>query len=322
MKKLKDIHWIPELQSIIFESDTPKGRAFDLIIELSIIASCLLIVAESVDSIKNNQRTLLSILEWMFLSVFTLEYLLRVFLERNRRRYMTSFFGIVDLLAILPAFVSFFIPEARLFVVIRVLRLLRLFSIFKMARYIQESGVLLKSLVQSRQKITVFLMTILYVVVIVGAFMYFIEGPDNGFNSIPESMYWAIVTVTTVGYGDISPQTPLGKLVASLLMIIAYGIIAVPTGIISYDMAMTARGLKISKKHDHHTYHDVDKSTPPLGVHDDGRHPHPSGTHDDGRHPVFDDIGVTHRGRSCSHCGNGHHLESAAFCCQCGYKLH
>ncbi|SCZ80105.1 ion transporter [Acidaminobacter hydrogenoformans] len=226
-----------KLYEIIFEAETPEGKAYDVFLIISIIISSLLIMLESVVSIQMTYGTLLFRLEWFFVILFTLEYFLRLYVVKRRRHYAVSFFGFVDLLSILPAYASIFLPTARFLMLIRVFRLLRLFRIFKMVRYVEESGTLIRALRASRPKITVFLLTIVFIVVLAGALMYIVEGPQYGFDNIPESMYWAIVTVTTVGYGDISPQTPIGKLISSLLMVIAYGIIAVPTGIITSELS-------------------------------------------------------------------------------------
>lgn len=230
-----------KLNSIIFETDTPAGKSFDVLLIITIFCNSILIMAESVVSIRMSYGILITIGGWFFVIIFAIEYLLRLLIVRNRLTYILSFFGIIDLLAILPALVGLFLPQVRFLVVIRTFRLLRLFSVLKMGRYIDESSHLLRALRASRTKITVFLFTIMFVVLMVGSMMYIIEGPENGFVSIPESMYWAIVTVSTVGYGDISPQTPIGKLVSSMLMIIGYGIIAVPTGILSHELAHTSR---------------------------------------------------------------------------------
>jgi voltage-gated potassium channel len=232
---------IDKLYKIIFGTDTPAGKAFDIILIISIICNSILIIAESVDVIRNPYGLWIEALGWIFIVIFTLEYILRILIVNRKRAYIFSFFGIIDLLAILPAFLGLLLPQIRFLTVIRTFRLLRLFSILKMGRYLDESNHLLRALKASRAKITVFLFTILFVIVIVGSMMYVIEGPQHGFGSIPESMYWAIVTVSTVGYGDISPQTVIGKLVASLLMIIGYGIIAVPTGIISHELTNTSK---------------------------------------------------------------------------------
>jgi voltage-gated potassium channel len=230
-----------QLYHIIFESDTPKGKAYDVLLIISIIVSSILIMMESVVSLQLKYGALLYVMEWFFVILFTLEYILRIYIVKRKRKYITSFFGLVDLMSILPAYVSLLLPAARFLMIIRVLRLLRLFRVLKMVRYVEESGTLIQALRASKPKITVFMFTILFIVTIVGAMMYIIEGPENGFDNIPESMYWAVVTVTTVGYGDISPQTSFGKLISSLLMIVAYGIIAVPTGIITHELSIASR---------------------------------------------------------------------------------
>lgn len=230
-----------KLHGIIFESNTPAGKTFDVILIIMILSNSILIIAESVDSIRNAYGTLISILGWFFIVAFTIEFILRILIVKKKKSYIFSFFGIIDLLAIIPAYIGFFLPQIRFLTVIRSFRLLRLFSILKMGRYVNESGQLMRALKASRPKITVFLFAIFFIVVIVGSLMYVIEGPQYGFDNIPESMYWAIVTVSTVGYGDISPQTPIGKFISSILMIIAYGIIAVPTGIISHELANTPK---------------------------------------------------------------------------------
>jgi voltage-gated potassium channel len=226
---------------IVFKSETKAGKAFDIMLILVIITNSLLVMAESVEGIRTSYGLWIKIFEWIFVSVFTLEYLFRIYLVPKKLTYLVSFFGIIDLMAILPVIFALVFPSIGFLVVIRIFRLLRIFSILKMGRYMDESSRLMSALKASKPKITVFLFTILFIVMMVGAMMYIIEGPENGFINIPESMYWAIVTVSTVGYGDISPQTPLGKLVSSLLMILAYGIIAVPTGIISQEIIQTSK---------------------------------------------------------------------------------
>ncbi|WP_246208561.1 ion transporter [Anaerotalea alkaliphila] len=237
----RTIPWQVQADRIINESDTLPGRIFDILMMGTILCNSLLIMADSVEAFHRAYASAIDVLQWVFVLVFTAEYLLRILVVRNRLRYMTSFFGIIDFLAIVPAYLSLFLPGVRLLSIIRTFRLLRLFSIFKLGRYVDESGNLLKALRASRPKITVFLFTILFIIIFVGAMMCIVEGPDRGFANIPESMYWAIVTVSTVGYGDISPQTPLGKVIASLLMIVGYGIIAVPTGIITSELAQVGR---------------------------------------------------------------------------------
>jgi len=222
-----------KLHEIIFEADTPAGKLFDVILLITIVLSVIAAMLESVGEIQIRYRKILYSLEWFFTILFTIEYLFRLGCVLRPLRYATSFFGIVDLLAIVPTYLSLVIAGTQSLLVIRVLRLLRIFRVFKLARYIVEARILVDALKASRHKITVFILTVLSVVIITGAFMYLIEGPENGFTSIPRSVYWAIVTMTTVGYGDISPQTFLGQALASILMILGYGIIAVPTGIFS-----------------------------------------------------------------------------------------
>lgn len=237
MDKKETSNWKNTLYKIIFEADTPLGKAFDVNLIFFITLSTLIVMAESVDSIRYAYGPYLHLLEWIVVIAFTLEYFLRIISVHNKWKYMISFYGLVDLFTILPAFISLLIPSAYFLITVRVLRLLRLFRVFKMARYVNESGVLLRALRASKPKITVFLFALFFTVTIIGSLMYIVEGPINGFDSIPESMYWAITTITTVGYGDLVPQTPTGKFLASTLMIMAYGILAVPTGIITFELA-------------------------------------------------------------------------------------
>lgn len=241
-KKLKH-----KMYKIIFESDTPKGKAFDIALLIAILLSTFVVLLQSVEKINIAYKTFLSVLEWFFLIVFTLEYILRIICVDNRVRYIKSFFGIIDLLAILPIFIGMFFTAAQILLIVRVLRLFRLLQVLKMSRFLSESNILLKALKASMPKIILFISTMVFVIIITGSIMYVIEGPQNGYTSIPKSMYWAVVTVTTVGYGDISPQTTLGRLVASLLMISSYGILAVPTGIITYELAQTHRKTALNK---------------------------------------------------------------------------
>lgn len=233
--------WKKKLYEIIFESNTPKGKAFDVVLIVYIICSSLVVMLDSVEGIRLVFGTVFDALEWFFVISFALEYFLRLLCVGNKIKYMRSFFGVIDLLSILPAFIGFLFPATQFLIVVRILRLLRLFRVFKMVRYVEESSVLLKALKASRPKITVFIFTLLFIVTIVGAVMYIVEGPENGFDNIPQSMYWAVITVTTVGYGDISPHTPAGQFIASLLMIMAYGVLAVPTGIITYELTQVVK---------------------------------------------------------------------------------
>lgn len=236
--------WQKTLDTIINGIDTPLGRAFDIALIFSIICSSSLIILDSVVSIHLKWGATISVIQSIFLMVFTIEFILRMLISSSKKHYIFSFYGIVDFLAIAPIYLSLLFPFGSFFPIIRTLRLLRLFSVFKMGRYIDESGALLKALKASKVKISVFLVTIVFVIVIVGALMYVIEGPENGFVNIPESMYWAVVTISTVGYGDISPQTIIGKFIASNLMLVGYGIIAVPTGIITSELTQASRAKK------------------------------------------------------------------------------
>lgn len=233
-----------KLHTIINGVDTPLGKSFDVALIGSVLISSTLIILDSVNEIHLIYGTYIAILQSIFLILFTIEYGLRIFISQPIKKYVLSFYGIVDLLAILPIFIGLFLSFGQFFPIIRILRLLRLFSVFKMGRYLDESGVLLRALRASKIKITVFLLTIIFIVIIVGAFMYVIEGPDNGFVNIPEGMYWAVVTISTVGYGDVSPQTHLGKLIASALMLVGYGIIAVPTGIITSEITLASKDVR------------------------------------------------------------------------------
>jgi voltage-gated potassium channel len=232
--------WRRTLHEIIFEADTPIGKAFDIALIYAILISVLIVLLDSINSFHGKYGAYIALGEWFFTLLFTTEYICRIVAVRAPKRYIFSFFGIVDLLSILPTYLSIILPGTHVLIVVRALRLLRLFRVLKMARYVEESNVLLRALAASRPKITVFVMSIISISVIVGSLMYLIEGPENGFTSIPVAMYWVIVTITTVGYGDISPQTPIGQMLASLLMIMAYGILAVPTGIITYELSKAA----------------------------------------------------------------------------------
>lgn len=232
------------LGNIIFEHERTPDKLFDIVVLIAILLSISLVMLESVPLIRESFGRALRVAEWTFTVLFTVEYALRVYAARERLRYMTSFFGLVDLLAILPGYVSLFLLGSQYLIVVRSLRLLRVFRILKLARFLGEASVLRRALQASMPKITVFLGTVVTVVLIVGALMYVIEGAENGFTSIPVSIYWAIVTLTTVGYGDISPQTPLGQTLSALVMIIGYGIIAVPTGIVTSELSRADRDSK------------------------------------------------------------------------------
>lgn len=229
--------WRDKIHEIIFEADTPTGKRFDVFLINLILLSVLVVMLESVASIEARHGNLLRIAEWFFTIVFTIEYILRLISVDHPTKYARSFFGIVDLLAIVPTYLSVLIPGTQFLIVIRLLRILRVFRVLKLAKYMAEASTLVLALKASRRKITVFLFTVLTLVVILGSLMYFIESNETGFTSIPRSVYWAIVTLTTVGYGDISPQTPIGQALASVVMILGYAILAVPTGIVSVELA-------------------------------------------------------------------------------------
>lgn len=229
--------WRDRLHAIIFGAETPAGKIFDVVLIVSIITSVVVVMLDSVSTITSEYGGLLHYLEWFFTILFTLEYILRLLCVNRPRQYATSFFGVIDLLAIIPTYLSLILPGTRFLLVIRVLRVLRIFRIMKLAHYIGEANLLVQSLRASRRKITVFLFAVLTLVIIFGSLVYIIEGEANGFTSIPRSIYWAIVTMTTVGYGDISPKTNLGQALAAIVMILGYCIIAVPTGIISAEIS-------------------------------------------------------------------------------------
>jgi voltage-gated potassium channel len=232
--------WRQRLHEIIFEADTPVGKAFDVALLIAILLSVLSVSLETVDTIDARYHPLLESAEWLFTILFTIEYVLRLICVRKPRRYALSFYGIIDLVAVLPSYLTLFIPGAQQFMVIRALRLLRVFRIFKLGRYLTEASALRQAIWASRAKITVFLASILIIVLIMGAAMHLIEGGETGFDSIPQSMYWAIVTMTTVGYGDVAPLTPLGKALAAVVMVLGYSFIIVPTGIVSAELAVAA----------------------------------------------------------------------------------
>ena len=233
--------WRLRLHEVIFESDTAAGRAFDVALLIAILTSVAAVLLESVAEVRREYGPVLRAMEWALTIAFTIEYGLRLTAVERPWRYATSFFGIVDLLSIVPTYLALVVPETQSLMVIRAIRLLRVFRILKAAQFLSEAQLLTTALRASRRKITVFIGGIVTVVLIVGALMYVIEGEEHGFTSIPTSMYWAIVTMTTVGYGDIAPRTALGQLVASMLMILGYGVIAVPTGIVSVELANAAR---------------------------------------------------------------------------------
>jgi voltage-gated potassium channel len=245
-KDRHDENWRQRLYEIIFEADTPVGKLFDVTLIGTIVASVLVVMADSVASFSREYGPWLHGAEWGFTIFFSVEYLLRLLCVRRPVRYAFSLLGIVDLLAIVPTYLSLFFPGTQYLLVIRVLRVLRIFRVLKLAHYLGEMNVLARALAASRRKIIGYLFAVLTLVVVFGSLMYLVEGAGNGFTSIPKSIYWAIVTMTTVGYGDISPGTNLGQTLASLIMILGYGIIAVPTGIVTTELGRSSRPVRVS----------------------------------------------------------------------------
>lgn len=268
------------LYVIIFEAETPAGKLFDVALLWLIIASVFTVALESVAGIADHYVTLLRVLEWIYTAVFSIEYALRIYCARRRLRYILSFFGIIDLLALLPTYLSLVFTGMHSLLVIRALRLLRVFRVLKAVRLMGEAHSLLSSVRQSLPKISVFLGAVMIIALIVGSAMYLIEGEDAGFTSIPRGMYWAIVTMTTVGYGDIAPKTELGQFLAAILMVLGYGILAVPTGIVSAEIV-------------------TDKVSKSGKVEEDAAEP---------------DEGAA----VCQHCGAHGHPSGASFCYVCG----
>lgn len=273
------------IHDIVFGHRTFSGKAFDVALLVAILLSVAAVVFESVKPIRERHGPLLQTLEWTFTIAFLLEYFLRIYCARSRVGYVRSFFGLIDLLALLPGFVSLIIPGAQSLLVVRVLRVLRVFRVLKLVRFYGQADLLLSAVLRSLPKITVFLGAVLTVVIIMGSTMYVVEGPAHGFDNIPAGMYWAVVTVTTVGFGDITPGTPLGRFVASLLMMLGYAILAVPTGIVSSELL---RG---------------DVAHPP---------PVPSPANDG---TPTEDLGT------CPSCLAGGHYQTARFCFSCGRPL-
>lgn len=234
--------WRAWLHEIIFEADTPAGRAFDVALIACILTSVAVVMLESVATVAARHGPALRAIEWGFTIIFTIEYVLRLAAVRDPGRYVRSFYGVIDLVAVAPTYLSLLLPGSQYFLVVRILRLLRVFRVLKLAHYVGEANQLARALRASRRKITVFLVTVLTLVIILGALMYLIEGPAHGFTSIPISIYWAVVTLTTVGYGDLAPATTAGRLLSIIVMILGYGIIAVPTGIVTVELASAAAG--------------------------------------------------------------------------------
>ncbi|WP_166364212.1 ion transporter [Pseudomonas akapageensis] len=237
--------WREKLYIIIFQTDTVAGRRFDSVLLLIILASLITVVLDSIEGIHRNYAGLLAGIEWGFTGIFAIEYLLRLYCSPKPLRYAFSFFGLVDLLAIVPGIIALYYADAQYLLIIRIIRMLRIFRVLKLSPHLKQANYLLSALSGSRQKITVFLLGVSTLVTVFGTLMYVIEGPEHGFTSIPKGIYWAIVTLTTVGFGDIVPKTPLGQVLSSLVMITGYSIIAVPTGIFTAELANAMKGERL-----------------------------------------------------------------------------
>lgn len=240
--------WRESLNRIIFGAETPAGKTFDILLIICISCSVLGVMLSSVEAFHQKYSTIFFYTEWTFTVLFTIEYILRLISVRQPKLYARGFYGIIDLLSILPSYIGLLLPGIKYMLIIRILRLLRIFRIFKLAEYVEEAETLMTALKNSSQKILVFLYTVLTLSIVFGSVLYVVEGSDSGFTSIPKSVYWAIVTLTTVGYGDIAPQTPLGQIIAATIMIMGYGIIAVPTGIYSAELIKSSRQTKVSNE--------------------------------------------------------------------------
>lgn len=273
-----------KLYIIIYGVNTPAGKAFDIGLLVAILLSVFTIMAETVEGIDQRFHRELIVLEWIFTVLFTIEYLTRIFVSKKPLRYIFSFYGIIDLLSILPMFFSLFLAGSHILSSFRILRLLRLFRVLRLIEFMEESSRLKVALLASRAKIMVFLYTVMIISILIGTLMYYIEGPENGFTSIPKSVFYTIVTLTTVGYGDMVPTTALGQFFSMVLMVIGYGIIAVPTGIVGVEIAKEA-GKKLSKENENNIKH------------------------------------TNLNGIVCAHCNKEGHRNDADYCYSCGHYL-
>ncbi|WOD44052.1 ion transporter [Hwangdonia lutea] len=285
MSKYTRNKWRVKLHEIIYEADTPEGKLFDVVLLITILASILLVMLESVQSIDENFHNFLNISEWVITILFTIEYIARILTVRRPIKYIFSFYGIVDLLSTIPKYISLIVGGVHALAALRALRLLRVFRILKLARYLGASNNLMNALKASRAKISVFLFAVIIVAIILGTIMYLIEGEKNGFTNIPKSVYWCIVTLTTVGFGDITPQTPLGQFIASFVMILGYGIIAVPTGIISAEYTSQSKSGEQTN---------IDNNPKPVQL----------------------------NSQCCVNCLEVKHHDDAEYCHKCGCQLH
>jgi voltage-gated potassium channel len=236
------------ISKVVFESETSAGRRFDKVLFVAILVSVAVVVLASVESIAKKHEDILSLLEWFFTIAFTLEYLIRVYCAPDRRQYVLSFFGVIDLLAVVPTYLALLFPELHSLIDVRVLRLIRIFRVFKLTAYSSEYTHLAQAFAASKRKILVFLSVVLMVVMVMGTLMYIIEGPEHGYTSIPTGIYWAITTMTTVGFGDIAPQTDLGRFLSSVMMLIGWGTLAVPTGIVTAEISVHNKKRALEQK--------------------------------------------------------------------------
>jgi voltage-gated potassium channel len=296
--------WRHEIYKVVFESDTPAGRAFDIALIFTIILSVAVVMLDSVTSIHARFGDVFTVMEWAFTAVFFIEYVARIVCVRNPWRYVTSFFGVIDLLALLPTLLAIMVPALSSLIDVRILRLLRVFRIFKLSLYAAEYSSLGKAIAASRRKIMVFLGFVLMVVAVMGTLMYVIEGPAHGFTSIPIACYWAITTMTTVGFGDITPHTDLGRLISSAMMLLGWGILAVPTGIVTSEM----HALRMSP--------DALSMLAPAPASE----PSPAPASEPAPAPPVAPASVADE-RECSRCSAGKHAPEAGYCWNCGAAL-
>lgn len=236
--------WRETLYVIIFEADTKAGKRFDTILIVAILLSLVVIMADSIETVSNRYGALFHVLEWSFTGLFTIEYILRLICVGHRWRYVRSFYGVVDFMSIAPTYAALLMPDLAFLLGVRTLRLLRVFRVFKLVRFVDEYVLLGRALRASARKIMVFLSVVLAVVLVMGTIMYVVEGPARGFSSIPAAVYWAITTLSTVGFGDITPQTGLGRFIASLMMLLGWGVLAVPTGIVTLELGLAQRAMR------------------------------------------------------------------------------
>jgi voltage-gated potassium channel len=246
--KPEDDGWRRRWYTIVFEAETPAGRRFDELLLIAIVVSVLVVMLDSLPSARERAGTLFAVLEWLFTLLFTAEYVMRILVVRKPLRYVLSFYGVIDFVSILPTWLAIFTPELAYLLDVRLLRLLRVFRVLKITVYFEEAQILLRALVNARHKIFVFLGTVFIITIILGTVMYVVEGPQHGFTSIPVSMYWAVVTLTTTGFGDLVPRTPLGQFITSITILLGYSIIAFPTGIIGAELVTSMRQSSLSKR--------------------------------------------------------------------------